>query len=281
MEKNKKNLKEALKFSISLAEEVGHLLIKFQKKLDKLSVTSKDAQGMVSTADYKAEELILKRIKSIYSDHEILAEESAYKKFKGKILPKKYYGSKKWTWIIDPLDGTHNYLNAFDYYSVSISLAYFGVPVLGVIYRPETGECFYATENEGAYLDRPEYKRKRKLFSSRNSKSLLNSCLITGFSAEKGIVFDKEFEQFKNLMLKSRSVRRIGSAALDMCYVASGVWDGFWERDLSPWDVAAAFVICNEAGVEVTDYGGQKFNVFNKTILAARSPLNKKIILEL
>ena len=104
-----------------------------------------------------------------------------------------------------------------------------------------------------------------------------DALLVTGFAVEKGVVFQREFKLFKNIMIKSRGVRRLGSAALDICYVANGLWDGFWERGLSPWDVAAAGLICLEKGVEVTDYSVKVFNPFQSSIVVARRPIHREL----
>jgi len=140
-----------------------------------------------------------------------------------------------------------------------------------VIYRPVTDELFYATDfMKTKYLHEGKVKN---IFKENLSKKLRNSMLVTGFATEKGVLFDIEFELYKKIMPKCRGIRRMGSAALDLCYVAQGTFDGFWERNLSPWDVAAASIICEKAGVKISDYHGKKFNPFSSTILAARKPI--------
>jgi myo-inositol-1(or 4)-monophosphatase len=111
-----------------------------------------------------------------------------------------------------------------------------------------------------------------------NNKRLKDSLLVTGFTTEKGTVFEDEFTLFKSMIGKSRGIRRMGSAALDLCYVSKGIFDCFWERGLAAWDVSAAGLICQEAGVVVTDYTGQKFHPFQETIIAARAPLHSEIL---
>lgn len=190
----------------------------------------------------------------------------------------EHFKKEDWCWIIDPLDGTHNFLAGMDYYAVCICLAYRGTPEVGVVYRPSNGECFYALKGQGAFLKNLKSKQKaQKIYSEKSGKKLDESMLVTGFATEKGVAFDIEFEYFRKIMGKSRGIRRMGSAALDLCYVASGLFSGFWERGLAPWDVAAPGLICLESGVRVTDYNGRKFHPFQKTIVAARNPVYNEL----
>ncbi|OUR98588.1 hypothetical protein A9Q84_04015 [Halobacteriovorax marinus] len=278
MTKNKKNINEALKFSMDLAFDAGKILLKHQKKLSLLTITSKQAQGVASSADLASEKFILKKISKKYPDHEILAEEKAYAQFGDKKEAYEVFKDKTWTWVIDPLDGTNNYLNGLDYYAICISLLHYGEPVLGVVYRPTNGDCFFATsETESKLSNLKEGTRARKLFSDKNTKKL-NQCLLsTGFVSVKGTYLDDEFAHFMKMIKKSRGIRRMGSAALDLCLVSSGSFDGFWEKGLAPWDMAAAGLICIQSGVKVTDYKGRKFQPFTESIIAARAPFYNEL----
>lgn len=272
--------KAIIDLSLELAQKSGKLLIKKQKKISSLKITHKDAQGVASNADTESERLIIKGIKKHYPDHLILAEEMAYKEFHGEKSRYDFLKNKEWVWIIDPLDGTNNFLSGMDYYAVCISLVHWGKPLTGVVYRPATGDCFIAVEGKGAsYINYLSTTAKKKIIKKNSkAKKLESALLVTGFTTEKGEVFDQEFELFKMMVGKSRGIRRMGSAALDLCYVAFGIFDCFWERGLAPWDVAAAGLICLEAGVVVTDYDGRKFHPFQETIIAARAPLNREIL---
>jgi myo-inositol-1(or 4)-monophosphatase len=276
----KVNMNEiVLKMSVELARKAGDHLIKKQKKISSLKVTHKLAQGVATSADTESEKIIITGIKKKFPGHEILAEESAYKKYNGEKSQYNFLKEKEWVWIIDPLDGTNNFLNGLDYFAVCISLVYKGEPIVGVVYRPINGDLFYALKGKGAFFKNLKSKGiVLKLSSKKNKKSLKDSLLVTGFTSEKGEVFDREFELFKQMMGKSRGIRRMGSAALDLCYVAHGIFDCFWERGLAPWDVAAAGLICHEANVSVSDYSGQSFHPFQETILAARSPLKEEVL---
>ena len=274
---------EALNLSIDLAISAAKFLLLKQKKISSLKVTSKKLQGMVSNADVESEAMIVAGIKKKYPDHFILAEENAYNEYMGQMDRYKFLKEKEWVWIIDPLDGTNNFLNGLDYYGICISLVHFGEPVVGVVLRPTSGECFYAIKNKGTKLINFSNNFKKKSIPVRLKKTVIKktlaeSLLVTGFATEKGPIFDEEFELFKHMMGKSRGIRRMGSAALDLCYVALGVFDCFWEKGLAAWDVSAAGLICLEAGVVVSDYEGQKFHPFQATIVAARLPLHKEIL---
>lgn len=265
--------------SLKLALDAGKLLINKQKKLSSLTITDKDAQGVASNADIEAEKLITKGIKKKFPEHLILAEESAYTEFHGEKDRYKFLQDKEWVWIIDPLDGTNNFLSGMDYFAVCISLVHFGEPIIGVVYRPVNGDCFIAEKNKGTYFCNFKTNSKKVLLpKNKKSKKLSSSLLVTGFTSEKGVLFDQEFALFKMMVGRSRGIRRMGSAALDLCYVAHGIFECSWERGLAPWDVAAAGLICLEAGVLVTDYDGRKFHPFAETILAARAPLHREIL---
>jgi myo-inositol-1(or 4)-monophosphatase len=270
---------DALKLALKLAGTSGKLLLKKQLHLSSLKITTKVAQGIASNADTESEKIIIDGIKKKYPGHFILAEESAYKEFKGEMSRYEFLKEKEWVWIIDPLDGTNNFLNGLDYFGVCIALVHFGEPVVGVVLRPTSGECFYAVKGKGTKIINLWKKSAPVTIKNlSNKKTLKNSLLVTGFTTEKGPVFEEEFTLFKNMVGTSRGIRRMGSAALDLCYVCKGIFDCFWERGLAAWDVAAAGLICSEAGVKVTDYDGQKFHPFQETIVAARPPLHSEIL---
>lgn len=285
MTKENMNIKmeEALELSFLLARKSAKLLLLKQKKISALKITHKKAQGIASNADLESEKIIIEGIYKKFPTHETLAEESAYKKYKGEMKHYKFLKEKEWLWVIDPLDGTHNFLNGLDYYSICISLVYFGKPVMGLVLRPSSGECFYAIKGRGAKLINfsNNFSKKSKpinLKQAFNKKGIDNALFVTGFATEKGKIFDEEFALFKKMVSQGRGVRRMGSAALDLCYVAKGNFDCFWERGLAAWDVSAAGLICLEAGVKVTDYQRREFDPFQETILAARAPLQKEIL---
>lgn len=270
----KTNYKNYQKFAENLSLEAGNILLKHEKKIEHLLVHYKEAQGVASSADLASEKHIIKKIKKAFPDHNILAEEDS---FHQSITNYKKFCESPYTWIIDPLDGTNNFLNGINYYAICIALAHYGKPVVGVVYRPSTGEGFTAIEGHGAFFSLNGFKTRKKMLLLTNKKELKQSIFCTGFASEKGERISEEFLPFKRILTNSRAVRRMGSAALDLCYVARGIYDGFWERQLAPWDVAAAGLICLEAGSKVTDFSGQAFTPFDRTIVAARTPLYHKI----
>lgn len=273
--KTQKNLtyKNELAFAIDVAKQTSKILLGFEKKINRLVIMHKKSQGVASTADLKAEKHIVGSILKKYPEHAILAEESSYSQ---GIKDYESFCQYPYTWIIDPLDGTNNFLNGLNYYCVCICLAHYGKPVMGVVMRPSTGEIFYATKMRGAYYVAPGKKAKR-IYAKQNSKKLKDSIVSTGFATEKGERIAEEFEPFHRLLTNARAIRRMGSAALDMCYTALGIFDGFWERHLAPWDVAASGIICEEAGAKVTDFNGRLFTPFDRTIIASREPLHRQI----
>ncbi len=270
---NKINREKIGKDCIRIAKLAGDLLIRHQRKISKLKITYKEAQGVTSNADHASEQLIIKELKKVLPSSHFLAEEEWHSK---KL---KDYGSVKnleMCWVIDPLDGTHNFLNGSDYFSVCISLVDRGTPILGLVYRPSSGEVFYSfKESKSFYINS---KGKKSVVKLERIKDLKESLLVTGFATEKGEIFDKEFELFKKMMSYCRGVRRFGSAALDICYVALGFWDGFWERGLAPWDIAAAGFIAKNAGLIVTDYYGQDFDPYATSFVVGVKSIHDQMI---
>jgi myo-inositol-1(or 4)-monophosphatase len=268
-----------LKWTIERAIETGKILKKFQQNLSSLKVSAKKAQGVVSIADKTAEKYLIKKIQKRFPSHEILAEENYFELYQNSSTEMKKFQSKEYCWVIDPLDGTTNFLNGLDYFAVCIGLLYRGEPVMGVVYRPRTGECFYSLKGKGAfYCQNMNGKagklmaRKQQILVKKNLKALKDGLVVTGFSGEKGTSYEEEFKLFRKVARKVRGIRRFGSAALDLCYVGLGQFDGFWERGLAPWDVTAAGVFCQEAGVLISAIESRdtKFNPFADSFVAAR-----------
>jgi myo-inositol-1(or 4)-monophosphatase len=263
---------------LKLVEEVGKLLLKYQGKARELNVTSKAAQGVVSTADYEAEEKILKTLTKQYPNITFLAEESVYLAYGTDKTSYQDYLKQDWLWIIDPLDGTNNFLNGLPNFAISLALCHKGWPVFGVIHHPSTGESLYAVKDEKTRQLKPNSSRAKTIWSDKNEKKLKECLLATGFVTEKGEPNAQEFEVFKTMMSRSRGIRRMGSASLDLCYVATGQFDGFWERGLPPWDLAAAAIICQNSGVSLSNLKGRPYKLGDPGIIAARDPLLKELV---
>ncbi len=219
----------------------------------------KGAINIVTDVDKKAEALIIKELKKSFPDYGVLAEES----------PEQKRGSAKW--IIDPLDGTTNFAHGFPFFAVSIGLEKEGRVVLGAVYDPLREELFYARRGKGAFLN------KKKIGVS-TVKKIAKSFLATGFSYTFKDKKNNNINNFANFMQASLAVRRAGAASLDLCYVACGRFDGFWELDLFPWDMAAAAVIIEEAGGKLSDFRGRKFSLYNNNILASNGYIHSRMV---
>jgi len=252
------NLSEVKKEVETLSKEVGqYQLKKFNKKLN---ITQKTSYlDLVSEVDKNSEEKIVSWIEENFPEHSILAEEG------GSVDKDSHY-----KWVIDPLDGTTNYIHGFPLFSISIALMKKEEPILGVIYIPYLNELYSAIKGRGAFLNGERIRVNKK-------NSLKESLLVTGFPYD--LTEDKynNITIFNRLLHKTRGVRRLGSAAYDLACIASGKLDGFWELKLSPWDVKAGIIIIKEAGGKVieTDYHGHYL------IIAGSNNLTDKIYEEI
>jgi myo-inositol-1(or 4)-monophosphatase len=214
----------------------------------------------VTEVDRLCEQAIVRQILNSFPDHDILTEESP---FKGKGSP--------WRWIIDPLDGTTNYLHGFPFFSVSIGLEGEGEIRLGVVYYPVLDELFLAEKGRGAFLN-------GNRISVSRTDVLNRSFLGTGFPYDVHEYVDFYLLYFRQFIAKSFAIRRPGSAAIDLCYLAAGRFDGFWELKLRPWDVAAGSLIITEAGGKVTDFKGKPFNIYSGEILASNGWIHEQML---
>jgi len=240
------------------ALEAGQLIKERMGQIS--SIDYKSAFNLVTDVDKASEAIILEIIGEAFPEDAILAEESG-------ALP----GKQKRRWLIDPLDGTTNYAHSYPFFCVSIGLEEDGEMVLGVVYDPVRDEMFYATKRGGAYLnDDPIHVSK--------IDTLTNSLLTTGFPPDtKGTALNNMVE-FTTLTNLSHGVRRDGSAALDLSYVASGRTDGFWEMKLAAWDVGAGSLIVEEAGGKVTNLEGEKLDVDKGFILATNGLIHDQVL---
>jgi myo-inositol-1(or 4)-monophosphatase len=207
-----------------------------------------------------SEKAIIEVINSKYPDHGILGEEGGIKN-----------DGSEYLWIIDPLDGTVNYAHGFPFFSVSAALSIRKEVVLGVVYSVVLNELFTAVKGKGAFLNGKKIKVS-------GVKRLDAAFISTGFPYSIHEKPGSQFKHFEKICRKCQAVRRAGSAALDLCYVASGIFDGFWEKDLHPWDTAAGKLMIEEAGGKVTDYQGKKFDIFNNEIACSNGIVHKEFI---
>jgi len=240
-----------LNFAIQVAREAGGVLI---DRLGSAQVSNKGDIDLVTEADLASEELIIERIRSHYPQHRILAEESGEAVIVGS-------GDSDWKWIIDPLDGTTNYAHGYPCFCVSIAVERAGSIEIGVVYDPLRAEMFAAERGHGATLN------ERRIRVS-TVEDLNRAMVCTGFpyNVRERPDFAREFANFT---MQAQAVRRDGSAALDLAYVACGRFDGFWEDGLNPWDTAAGLLLIEEAGGRVTDFHDEPLDIYTKKVLAS------------
>jgi myo-inositol-1(or 4)-monophosphatase len=239
--------------AVKAARRAGNIINRGARDLDLLTVTAKGPKDFVSEIDHSAEAAIVETLKGAYPDHAILAEEGTDK---GRNPDADY------VWIIDPLDGTTNFLHGFPQYCVSIALAHKNVVQQAVIYDPVRNDLFTATRGRGAFLN------DRRMRVSRRTN--LKECLIgTGFPFRDGSYLDTYLQMMKTMITHTAGLRRPGAAALDLAYVAAGFYDGFWEVGLNPWDVAAGSLLVLESGGLIGDLAGDGDYLFGGQVIAA------------
>jgi myo-inositol-1(or 4)-monophosphatase len=242
-----------LNTAIKAARRAGSVIQRGARDLDRLTITSKGPKDFVSEVDRAAEAAIVETLLEAYPDHGILAEE-------GTVNAKVKNPDN--VWIVDPLDGTTNFLHGFPQYCVSIALQHKGVITQGVVYDPNRNDLFTTTRGAGAYLN------DRRLRVSRRTK-LDDALVATGFPFRDGSMVDAYLGMMRDMIHKTAGIRRAGAAALDLAHVAAGWYDGFWEVGLNPWDMAAGTLLVTEAGGIVTDVYGDDQYMQTGTIIAA------------
>ena len=241
-----------LNIAVRAARSAGSIINRAALDLDVLKVASKGTNDFVTEVDQAAEEAIISTLLEAYPGHAILAEESGRQR-----------GSKHsdYLWIIDPLDGTTNFIHGFPVYAVSIALAFRGKVEQAVVYDPTRNDLFYASKGKGAYLN------DRRLRVSKRTR-MSDALIGTGFPFRKGDNFKRYMKMFEEVMQNCAGMRRPGAAALDLCYVAAGWYDGFFETGLSPWDVAAGSLMITEAGGLVGNFTGEADFLYQREVVA-------------
>lgn len=247
-----------LELAVQAAKEAGEIqMVRFGQPQ---SVTYKGEFDLVTEVDRLCDQAIQNTIHQTFPDHDILTEETP---FQGKGSP--------WRWIIDPIDGTTNYARGFPFFSVSIGLEWHGEIILGVVYHPTFDELFVAEKGRGAFLN-------GKRISVSRTDLLRRSFLATGFPYDVQDRPDHYLLYFRQFIEQSLAIRRPGSAAIDLCYVAAGRFDGFWELKLKPWDQAAATLLITEAGGRVTDFKGQPMSLYGGETLASNGLIHDQML---
>jgi myo-inositol-1(or 4)-monophosphatase len=245
-------MRPTLSYIENLARQAGAILrAGYSQEHD---VSYKGVIDLVTEIDHQSEAFLLGEVQKDFPDHHIFSEESGI-----------IQGDVEHIWYIDPLDGTVNYAHNIPIFSVSIAYAYKGVLTLGVVYDPMRDEMFLAERGKGATLN-------GKSIQVSSTTELQKSLLVTGFPYDAWNTEQDNFANFIKFGKLSQGVRRLGSAALDLCYVASGRFDGFWELALKPWDVAAGGLICEEAGAHITNVSGKNDYISPPQSVIATTP---------
>jgi myo-inositol-1(or 4)-monophosphatase len=251
-------MSEFLETAVLAARDAGALL---KERFGKLLVIEKKGEiNLVTDADRAAEDLIKSIISDKFPDHNIKAEEGT-----------ETNHSSEYLWLVDPLDGTTNFAHGFPVYSVSIALMKNTELIAACVYNPNLNECFSAERGAGAFLNENAIKVS-------TSGSLGNSFMATGFPYDIRESAENNLAEFAAFSISSMAIRRAGSAALDLSYIACGRFDGYWEQKLSPWDIAAGILLVEEAGGQVTDYCGKPYDIFKGTIAASNGRIHWEII---
>ncbi|WP_028387600.1 inositol monophosphatase family protein [Legionella fairfieldensis] len=249
-----------LNIAITAARLAGDIIVRHMEQLDRIKVTAKSSDEYFSEVDVKAEQIIIHTIHKAYPEHGIIAEESGI-----------YNEDAESVWIIDPLDGTTNYLHGFPCFSVSIAHRVKNRLEHAVVYDPLRHECFSASRGRGARLN------DRRIRVSKQTQ--LNGALLgTGFPYRNASMAQRYLPTFEALIGKCAGVRRTGSAALDLAYVASGRLDGLWELGLRPWDIAAGCLLIKEAGGLVSDLQGGENHIKQGDVVAGTPKVFKALL---
>jgi myo-inositol-1(or 4)-monophosphatase len=244
---------------IQVSREAGELIGNAFGKTHSIEFKTNEL-NLVTETDKASEKLITDFIKKKYPAHGILAEEGS-----------EINRSAEYLWVIDPLDGTTNFAHGLPIFSVSIGVQKNGETIAGVVYDVMRDIVYSSEKGSGSFENGRE-------ISVNKNKNLGHSVLVTGFPYNIKENPDKVFERFTAFLKKSRAIRRLGSAAIDFCYVASGVFDGFWEVSLHPWDICAGKLIVEEAGGLVTNFDGNPINIYSKQILATNKLVHQDMI---
>nr|CAA6807691.1 MAG: Inositol-1-monophosphatase (EC [uncultured Thiotrichaceae bacterium] len=250
-----------LNIATRAAREAGDIIRRYSDKVENLRIHSKQENDFVTEVDRQAEQTIISALRKAYPDHAILGEESG----------RQGAGDAEYQWVIDPLDGTTNFLYGVPHYAVSIALKQKGRLLLGVVYDPVKDEMFAAARGDGALMNNRKLRVSQKV-------GLKNTLLGTGVAFRKDQSLDLSLASMSALLPGTDGVRRLGAASLDLAYVAAGRFDGFWEFGLKEWDVAAGALIVQEAGGLVGDVRGGNTHLQTGDIIAANPKIYREIV---
>ncbi|RMG61348.1 MAG: inositol monophosphatase [Deltaproteobacteria bacterium] len=251
-------LRELLADAVEVARRAGGVLRKHYGK--RQNIHFKGEIDLVTDVDRESEALIVDFVQSRYRGHSILAEES-----------KPLEGEGEYRWIIDPLDGTTNYAHGYPFFCVSVAVEKGGEVVVGVVYDPLREECFTGVKGGGAFLNGEPVRVSR-------IEKLRRALLATGFPYDIRESQETNIDYFEAYARSAQAIRRDGSAALDLCYLACGRFDGFWELKLKPWDTAAGYLIVLEAGGMVTGLSGEPYSIYDGDVLGSNGLIHAQML---
>ena len=254
------NLEKLCNEVSELAKEVGRFIQQEKAKISSENIEIKSLNNFVTYVDKAAEEKLVERLLALLPEAGFITEE--------KTINKK---GEHYNWIVDPLDGTTNFIHSLPIYCISIGLMRDDKIILGVIYEINLAECFYAWENSKAYLNGKQIKVS-------NASSLKDALLATGFPYHDYGKIKEYLELFQYYMKNTHGVRRLGSAAADLAYVACGRFEGFYEYGLHPWDVAAGVIIVQQAGGKLSDFSGNDNYIFGKELIASNTNIYNEFL---
>jgi len=257
------NLDIVSKQAINLVKATGFFIQDEAKKLSPDDIKLKGFNDYVTYVDKEAEQRLIGELQKIVPQAGFIAEEDRSRK-----------QSTDFNWIIDPIDGTTNFIHGLPVYSISVALSYHDEIILGIVYELNAKECFHAVKDRPAFLNDTE-------ISVASTNKLSNAFLATGFPYNDFSRLDAYLSLFRYLMQNTAGIRRLGSAAVDLAYVACGRFDVFYEYGLKPWDVAAGSFIVQQAGGRVTDFGGKDNYIFGREITATNSLLHNHFLNEM
>lgn len=249
-----------LDFALKTAKQAGDLILKHYENIS-VDFKGEDKNNLVTQADLESETLITNAIKEAFPDHAILGEEYG-----------KTENESEYMWVIDPVDGTNNIAHGHPYFAVNIGLVHNNEIIVGVTHAPKLGETWHAAKNGGAFLN-------GKKIQVSQTKELSKSLLGTGFPYDrKGELYKKALDQYHNAMQTSHGVRRMGAAAIDMAYLATGRIDGFFEYTLNAWDIVPGVLLIEEAGGKVTNIDGSQLDIYAENITASNGFVHEEIV---
>jgi myo-inositol-1(or 4)-monophosphatase len=249
--------KEVLHEAVNEAAEI--ILSYFGKEFE--IGRKKFYNDLVTEVDKKSEAKIIEVIHKHFPEHNVLGEEGGDQNKRSEYV-----------WVVDPIDGTINFAHALPIFCISVALEIKGKVVLGMVYNPISKERFFAETGKGAYLN-------DKKISVSDTRELRDGFLVTGFAYSAHEGNDHSLDHFINFVKMGLPVRRLGSAAIDICYVAAGIFDAFWEVNLNAWDIAAGYLILIEAGGKVTDFNNGEFSIYGREILATNGkPIHEEMV---